>query len=110
MANDKEKKPTSDAIPPGSTKVKWDDSNLKTSYANVVNVSSTREELNVFFGTNQTWNVGQGQELTILLNNRIILSPFAAKRLWLLLGGVLKEYESRFGALNVEARENPENA
>ena len=33
---------------------------------------------------------------------RIVLSPFAAKRLSLLLGSVVKEYESRFGTLNVE--------
>ncbi len=86
-------------------KVKWDDANMKTSYANVVNASSTREEVTLLFGTNQTWHAGQ-KEFHVQLSDRIILSPFAAKRLTLLLGAVVGEYEKRFGALNIgiEAR------
>jgi hypothetical protein len=81
--------------------IRWDDSNMQSSYANVCNVTSTREELMLLFGTNQTWNTGQ-QELTIKLSDRIILSPYAAKRLHVLLGNVLKEYESKFGSLGME--------
>ena len=84
-----------------ATKIKWDDSGMKSSYANVCNVSSTREEVVVLFGMNQTWNRGQ-KEVTIELNNRIVISPYAAKRLSLLLGNVVKEYESRFGTLSIE--------
>jgi hypothetical protein len=83
------------------TKIKWDDSNMKSAYANVCNVSSTREEVVLLFGVNQAWNRGQ-KEVTIQLTDRIIISPFAAKRLSMLLNSVVKEYESRFGALNVE--------
>jgi hypothetical protein len=36
------------------------------------------------------------------LTDRIIVSPYAAKRLMMLLDGVVKEYEKRFGVLNVE--------
>jgi hypothetical protein len=89
-----------------SPKVKWDDSNMKTAYANVVNAASTREEVTLFFGTNQTWNVADAKELVIQLSDRIVLSPFAAKRLWLLLGGVLGEYEKRHGKLEIETRPN----
>ena len=81
--------------------IKWDDSGMKTSYANVCNVSSTREEVTLLFGTNQTWHTGQ-KELTIQLSNRLILSPFAAKRLAALLGNVVGEYERRFGSLDLE--------
>src|SRR5678815_3878040 len=83
------------------TKIKWDDSNMKSAYANVCNVSSTREEVVLLFGVNQAWNRGQ-KEVTIQLTDRIIISPFAAKRLSMLLGAVVKEYEGRFGTLNVE--------
>ena len=83
------------------TKIKWDDANMKSSYANVCNVTSTREEVVMLFGLNQAWNRGQ-KEVTIQLTDRIIVSPYAAKRLALLLEGVVKEYEKRFGALNVE--------
>ena len=83
------------------TKIRWDDSNMKSAYANVCNVTSTREEVVMLFGINQAWNRGQ-KEVTIQLTDRIIISPYAAKRLAVLLDGVVKEYEKRFGALNLE--------
>jgi hypothetical protein len=86
---------------PDQTRLKWDDSTMKSSYANVCNVTSTREEVVMLFGINQAWNRGQ-KEVTIQLTDRIIISPYAAKRLVMLLDGVVKEYEKRFGALNVE--------
>ncbi|HEX2543455.1 MAG TPA: DUF3467 domain-containing protein [Ramlibacter sp.] len=82
-------------------RIKWDDSKMSSAYANVCNVSSTREEVVMLFGVNQAWNRGQ-QEVTIQLTDRIIISPFAAKRLSMVLSGVVKEYESRFGQLDVE--------
>ena len=86
---------------PQGARIKWDDSNMKSSYANVCNVTSTREEVVMLFGINQAWNRGQ-KEVTVQLTDRIIISPYAAKRLTVLLEGVVKEYEKRFGALNVE--------
>jgi hypothetical protein len=84
------------------TRIKWDDSNMKSAYANVCNVTSTREEVVMLFGMNQAWNRGQ-KEVTIQLTDRIVISPYAAKRLSMLLDSVVKEYEKRFGELNVEA-------
>ncbi len=81
--------------------LRWDDSKMTSTYANVCNVSSTREEMTLLFGTNQSWHTGQ-PELTVQLSDRIILNPFAAKRLSLLLNNIMKEYESRFGALPIE--------
>src|SRR3989337_3886793 len=81
--------------------IRWDDSNLKSSYANVCNVSSTREEVVLVFGINQAWERGRS-EVQVQLTDRIILSPFAAKRLANLLANVVREYESRFGTLEVE--------
>ena len=83
------------------TRIKWDDSAMKSSYANVCNVTSTREEVVMLFGMNQAWNRGQ-KEVTIHLTDRIVVSPYAAKRLSLLLQGVVNEYEKRFGTLNIE--------
>jgi hypothetical protein len=84
------------------TKIKWDDSNMKSAYANVCNVTSTREEVVILFGMNQAWNRGQ-KEVTIQLTDRIVISPYAAKRMSMLLSSVVKEYENRFGALNIDA-------
>ena len=75
---------------------------MRTTYANVVNASSTREEVTIFFGTNLTWNPGEGREFNVKLADRIVLNPYAAKRLWILVGAILKEYESRFGPLNID--------
>ncbi|VAX06790.1 hypothetical protein MNBD_GAMMA25-1440 [hydrothermal vent metagenome] len=84
------------------TKIRWDDSNMRSTYANVCNVASTREEVTLLFGTNQTWHTGQ-KELTVDLSDRLILNPYAAKRLSLLLSNVVTEYESRFGEIGLEA-------
>lgn len=83
-------------------RVRWDDSKMANSYANVCNVSSTREELTLLFGTNKSLHTGQAQ-LTVELTNRIILNPYAAKRLSVLLSNVVSQYEARFGPLPVEA-------
>jgi hypothetical protein len=88
-------------------KIKWDDSSMKSSYANVCNVTSTREEVVMLFGMNQAWNRGQ-KEVTIHLTDRIVVSPYAAKRLSMLLSSVVKEYENRFGALNIEPQSGAE--
>ena len=84
-----------------SPTVKWDDANMRSSYANVCNVASTREEVTLLFGTNQTWHSGQ-QEVSVRLSDRIILSPFAAKRLSMLIVNVVNEYEKRFGTLSID--------
>lgn len=87
---------------PKAPTVDWDDSEMRTSYSNVVNASSTREEVTLFFGTNLTWNPTEKREYKVRLSDRIVLNPFAAKRLWMLLGAILKEYESRFGQINID--------
>ena len=79
-------------------RVRWDDTGMKSSYANVCNVASTREEVVLLFGINQAWHAGL-KEIPVQLTDRIIVSPHAAKRLSILLDNVLREYESRFGSL-----------
>src|SRR5436190_15419876 len=81
-------------------KVVWDDSKMHTSYANVCNVLGTREEIMLLFGANQAWHGGQ-KEVTVLLSDRVVLNPYAAKRLLQLLQQGLKEYESRYGELKL---------
>ncbi len=39
--------------------------------------------------------------MSVRLTERIVLSPFAAKRLAQVIGNVMAEYEKRFGALDV---------
>ena len=105
MANGRGQEPATargGAAGQGQLTIKWDDSNMTSSYANVCNVASTREEVVLLFGINQAWHAGQ-KEVTIQLTDRLILSPFAAKRLSVLLSNVLREHESRFGPVPVDA-------
>jgi hypothetical protein len=50
------------------------------------------------FGVNKTWDQG-GQDLEVQLEHRIILSPFAAKRLNDMLERLIGEHEQRYGKL-----------
>ena len=84
--------------------VVWDDSRMVTHFANVVNIQSTLEQVDLFFGTNKTWNIANERHVKVELTDRVILGPFAAKRLWMALGNVLKEYETRYGGLKVDGR------
>jgi hypothetical protein len=79
-------------------KVKWNTTHLKSSYANFCNATSTREEVVLNFGVNQNWERTPG-DLEIDLDHRIVLSPFAAKRLNQLLSRLIGEYENRYGEL-----------
>jgi hypothetical protein len=81
-------------------KVRWDNSNLRSTYSNVCNVAGTREEIVLLFGMNQSWNADQN-EMTIQLSERIVMSPFVAKRLAGLLNNVIKDYETKYGTLDV---------
>lgn len=84
----------------GQMPVKWTTTNLTSSYANFCNANSTREEVVLNFGVNKSWERGPQEGLDIELNHRIVLSPFAAKRLSALLQQLMKEYEGRYGALS----------
>ena len=113
MANEKSGKET--GAPAGSpdqaagqTKIVWDDSDMRSAYANVANVAGGREEIVLLFGMNQAWQAGQ-EEVKVKLSDRIVLSPFAAKRLAVLLNNVLKNYESQYGKLEIIAK-RPEGA
>jgi hypothetical protein len=81
-------------------KVNWDSSQMRSTYANVCNANCSREEVVLLFGINQAWTAAEG-EVTVQLAERVILSPFAAKRLALLLNNVIQQYESRFGQLEL---------
>jgi len=83
---------------PTGPKVKFDDAKMHSSYANVCNISFTREEVLLLFGMSEAWQSGQ-KEVNVQLTERVILSPFAAKRLQLLLSAIVQQYEQRFGTL-----------
>ncbi len=107
MAKEKENEPheasgiSENPVATGAqVKVRWDDSNMRNVYSNVCNVAGTREEIVLLFGMNQAWHSGQ-KEVTVQLADRIVLSPFVAKRLAALLNNTIRDYEAKFGTLQV---------
>lgn len=79
-------------------KLRFDMANIKSTYCNVCNATSTREEVVINFGLNKTWDMG-AKDLEVQLEHRIILSPYAAKRLRDLLARLIAEHEQRYGEL-----------
>lgn len=88
------------ATKPVESRINWDDSKMVTTYANVCNVLGTREEIMLLFGANQAWQQEQ-KVVNVSLSNRIVLNPYAAKRLMAMLEMGLKEYETRYGELKL---------
>lgn len=97
MAQTEDNRPNSD-----TAGVVWKEEAMRTEFANVVNVQGTREQVDLFFGTNRTWSPQSGAPVVVELSNRIIMTPLAAKRLAGILESVLREHERRYGALEVE--------
>lgn len=82
-------------------RIHWDESEMQTSYSNVCNVMGTREEMYLIFGSNQTMQPKPGGEMAIKVSNRVVMTPYAAKRLAVLLKMGLDQYEQRFGEIRI---------
>ena len=80
-------------------RVRFDDRNMASHYANVANVGMSKDEGTVLFGTNQTWGT-IGEEIVISLSSRIIMTPSVAKNLTETLQRVLQEYEKKLGKIS----------
>jgi hypothetical protein len=78
------------------TKIKWNVDQLKSSYVNFANANSSRDEVVLNFGVNNSWD-RVVSEVEINLEHRIVMSPFAAKRLSDLLLKLIAEHEGRYG-------------
>ena len=76
---------------------------MKISY-NVVAVG--HENVLVLLGMNQAWQMGQ-DKVTVDLVERVVLSPFTAKRLALMLTGTLKAYEAKYGKIDIGLTATP---
>jgi hypothetical protein len=100
MAETKDVHVENDTQGGGQPKIVWDDTNMRSVYCNVSNVAGGREEIVLLFGMNQAWHSGQ-KEIKVDLSDRVVLSPFAAKRLSVLLNNVLADYEKRYGVLDI---------
>ncbi len=81
------------------SQVSFNTDNLKSSYCNVCNGSSTREEVVINFGVNDSWDMNRSK-IEVELGHRIVMSPHAAKRLADMMNRLIVEHETRYGKLD----------
>ncbi len=81
-------------------KIRWDNSDFRSAYANVFNVTAVREEIVLLFGESQSLDK---DEREVRLTNRILLNPFTAKRMVILLEKAVQKHESKYGPLESES-------
>lgn len=84
----------------GGIRVTWDDSDISSQYANIATATANREEFFLLFGTHQNWRGNERDSaVKVKLSNRIVVSPFAAKRLMMVLQHSIAAYEAKFGRI-----------
>jgi len=84
--------------------IKIDDSSAQACYANFCRVTGTPEELIIDFALNMQ-PMGMPTE-ALVINQRVVLNYFTAKRMWAALAQSLQRHENAFGVLetNVQKR------
>jgi len=90
--------------------IRWDDSKMQSRYANAVQVKATRDEIVLLLGTHQEWqnpDAKDVKEVVVPLEERILLSPATAKRLFAQLTLILAGYEGRFGKISLDGGKPP---
>jgi hypothetical protein len=82
-----------------NVRVRFDDRQMSSHYANVANVGISKDEVTLLFGTNQTWGA-VGDEIVIQLSSRLIMTPSVAKNMAETLQRVLAEYEAKISKIH----------
>ena len=88
--------------------VQLDDTNATVSYASTVQVRGSAEDITIDFAGPLRSTSPKIAKLTI--DQRIILNPYAAKRLALAIGQAISQYEKTYGQLELDPRKRVINA
>ena len=83
-------------------RLELDDSQVEAAYANLCFVSSTAEEIILDLALNK--NPLSDQNRRVRISQRVILSPYTAKRLAGLLSAAVQRHEATFGVLETDVR------
>ncbi len=86
-------------------RVRIDERNMSTSYANAFRTNGTAEEVMLDFGLNLVSpppSEGEQAEIIFKVNDRVILNYYSAKRLALTLSQLLRRHEDQFGELELD--------
>lgn len=86
-------------------RLRLDERNMDTIYANAFRTNGTAEEVMLDFGVNvinPPTTEGQQPEIVFQVTNRVIMNYFSAKRLALTLGQLITRHEQQFGELELD--------
>ena len=87
-----------------TVRVRMDQRDVKTSYANAFNTHGLINEVILDFGLNTPAppQPDQQPEIMLQITDRIILNYYSVKRLALTLGQLVRRHEERFGDLELD--------
>ena len=86
-------------------RLRVDEREMHTSYANAFRTNGTAEEVILDFGLNLMNPAAQQQsqpEIVFKVNDRIIMNYYSAKRLAITLSQVIRRHEEQFGELELD--------
>ena len=85
-------------------RLKIDERNMRTSYANACRTNGTAEEVLLDFGLNLASPPVQDKQPEIIfqVNERVVLNYYSAKRLAIALGQLIRRHEDQFGELELD--------
>lgn len=78
----------------------WNAANMKSTYVNATNVVAGREEVMMILGVNQAWQMDQ-EKVNVEIAERVVMTPFTAKRLAIMLSATLRAYEAKYGKIEI---------
>ena len=85
-------------------RLRVDERDMHTSYANAFRTNGTAEEVILDFGLNLMNPAAQQNQPEIIfkVNDRIIMNYYSAKRLAITLSQVIRRHEEQFGQLELD--------
>lgn len=93
-------------------RLRINDANVTTDYANAFRTNTTAEEVAVDFGLNLVTptpgaspEAGSGKEIAFNISRRVVMNHYTAKRLAMMLGQIVRLHEQQFGELKLNAAE-----
>jgi hypothetical protein len=86
-------------------RIRLDEREMKTVYANAFRTNGTAEEVMLDFGINliaPPTPGGNQPEITFQITQRVILNYYSAKRLAITLSQLIRRHEEQFGELQLD--------
>ena len=84
-------------------RLRVDERDLQSSYANAFRTNGTAEEVMLDFGLNMVGPAGEDKipEIIFKVNQRVIMNYYSAKRLAITLSQLIRRHEDQFGELEM---------